>query len=141
VGSSTATASGTIDPEGAAVNASFDYGTTTAYGQSTAAQSTGVSNASTAFAAELTGLPAGTTIHYRAVAVSDFGKFLGSDQTLTTTSPATLPPPPGATPPGEAKPSAGRAKVSGTSASVRVTCAVRAGTDCRLVRRTFMNVL
>ena len=135
VGSSTATASGTIDPEGAAVNASFDYGTTTAYGQSTAAQSTGVSNASTAFAAELTGLPAGTTIHYRAVAVSDFGKFLGSDQTLTTTSPATSPPAPGGTPPGEAKASAGKARVSGTSAIVRLSCAGSAGARCRIALR------
>jgi hypothetical protein len=135
VGSSTATASGTINPEGAAVNVSFDYGTTTAYGQSTAAQSTGVSNASTAFAAELTGLPAGTTIHYRAAAVSDFGKFLGSDQTLTTTSPATSPPAPGGTPPGEAKASAGKARVSGTSAIVRLSCAGSAGARCRIALR------
>src|SRR5207237_5881878 len=116
VGSSTATVSGTINPEGAAVKVSFDYGTTTAYGQSTAAQSTGVSNASTPFSAELTGLPAGTTIHYRAVAVSDFGKFLGADRTLITSSPPSTPPP---VPAGEAKASASKARVAGRSATLR----------------------
>jgi hypothetical protein len=135
VGSSTATVSGTINPEGAAVKVSFDYGTTTAYGQSTAAQSTGVSNASTSFSAELTGLPAGTAIHYRAVAVSDFGTFLGADQTLTTTTPPTSPPAPGATPPGEAKASAAKARVSGTSATVRLSCAGSAGASCRIALR------
>ena len=39
-----------------------------------------------AFTAALTGLPAGTTVHYRAVASSDFGTFTGADQTLTTGS-------------------------------------------------------
>src|SRR4029077_6719938 len=43
VGSSTATVNGTINPAGAAVGVSFEFGTSTAYGQSTAAQSTGVS--------------------------------------------------------------------------------------------------
>ena len=65
---------------------SFQFGTTTAYGQSTEAQTTAPNNAATPFTAQLTGLPAGTTIHYRAVAVSDFGTFVGADQTLTTAS-------------------------------------------------------
>ena len=85
---------------------SFQFGTTTAYGQSTAAQTTGPDNAADAFSAALTGLPAGTTIHYRAVATSDFGTQVGADQTLTTQS--TPPPPPV---PGKA--SVGRARVSG----------------------------
>ena len=38
------------------------------------------------FTAQLNGLPAATTIHYRAVAVSDFGTFVGADQTLKTAS-------------------------------------------------------
>jgi hypothetical protein len=87
VGTTSATVNGTINPEGAAVKVSFQYGTTTAYGQSTTPQSTGVSNVATPFAATLTELPEGTTIHYRAVAVSDFGTFLGADRTLHTAAP------------------------------------------------------
>jgi hypothetical protein len=83
-GSSSATLNGTIDPAGASVSVFFQYGPTTAYGQATTPQSTGPSNVATSFAAQLTGLAAAATIHYRAVAVSDFGTFLGADQTLTT---------------------------------------------------------
>ena len=38
ISTSAATVSGTVNPEGAAVKVHFDFGTTTAYGQSTAAQ-------------------------------------------------------------------------------------------------------
>ena len=58
---------GSVNPEGAAVNVSFQFGTTTAYGSQTAAQKIGVSNSSQTFSASLAGLPSGTTIHYRAV--------------------------------------------------------------------------
>jgi hypothetical protein len=108
------------------VNVSFQYGTTTAYGSSSVAQKTGPDNGSDALSAPLTGLPAGTTIHYRAVAVSDFGTFAGADQTLTTNS--SPPPPP--TPPGPGTASVRNATVSGTTASVRVTCAGAAGATC-----------
>jgi hypothetical protein len=114
VGQTTATVSGSVNPEGARTRVAFQYGTTTAYGQSTAAQSTGPDNAADAFTAALSGLPAGTTIHYRAVATSDFGTEVGADQTLTTQSP----PPPVV--PGKA--SVKHAKVSGTTVSVPITC-------------------
>ena len=128
VSSSSATVSGSVNPEGASVRVSFQYGTTTAYGQVAGGQSTGVSNAATPFAAALTGLPAGTTVHYRAVATSDFGTFVGADETLTT---ASTPPAPGpGTLVGHANVSA--AKVSGSSASVRVSCTGPAGATCRL---------
>jgi hypothetical protein len=61
------------------------------------------------------------------VAASDFGTLLGADQTLTT---ATPPPPPG---PGHT--SVGKAKVSGTTASVRVSCTGAAGATCKLTFR------
>jgi hypothetical protein len=115
-----ATLSGTVNPQGASVDASFEYGTTTAYGQSTAAQKLAPTNAATPFTAQLAGLPAGTTIHYRAVAASDFGKLVGGDQTLTTSPLA----------PGTTK--VGHAKVSGTNASVRIACAGAAGAKCTL---------
>ena len=74
---------------------SFQYGTTTAYGQSDRGAVDRGEQRSDAVRGELTGLPAGTTIHYRAVAVSDFGTFVGADQTLTTAS--APPPSPGPT--------------------------------------------
>jgi hypothetical protein len=132
VGTTSATVSGAVNPQGASVNVSFQYGTSTAYGQTTAAQPSGVSNAATPFAAQLTGLPAGTTIHYRAVAASDFGTFVGADQTLTTASA----PPPGPGPgPGSVAghATASQARVSGTSASVHSSCTGAAGATCRLV--------
>jgi hypothetical protein len=122
VGQSTATVSGSVNPEGARANVSFQFGTTTAYGQTTPAQTTGPDNAADAFSAALTGLPAGTTIHYRAVATSDFGTQVGADQTLTTQK---APPP---VVPGKA--SAGHARVSGNTASVRITC--KGDTSCKV---------
>ena len=120
VGQSTATVSGSVNPQGARTSVAFQFGTTTAYGQSTAAQTTGPDNAADTFTAALSGLPAGTTIHYRAVSTSDFGTQVGADQTLKTTSP---PPPPVA-----GKASVGRAHVSGTTASVPITC--KGDTSC-----------
>ncbi len=84
VTTSSATLSGSVNPEGAGVAVSFQFGTTTAYGQSTAAQKLGPDNAVDGFTAALAGLPPATLIHYRAVAISDFGTFAGADQTLTT---------------------------------------------------------
>jgi hypothetical protein len=122
ISTSAATLNGTVNPNGASVNVSFQYGTTTAYGQSTPAQKLAPSNVATPFAAVLSGLPAGTAIHYRAVAVSDFGTFAGADQTLTTTP---LPPPAGHA-------TVGHAKVSGTTASMRIACTGAAGAQCKL---------
>jgi hypothetical protein len=126
ISTSAATLSGTVNPKGASVKVSFQFGTTTAYGQSTAAQTLPPGNAAAPFTAQLTGLSAGTTIHYRAVAVSDFGTFAGADQTLTTSP--TPPPPVGTV-------TVGRAKVSGNTAAVRVTCAGAAGAQCNVSLR------
>jgi hypothetical protein len=84
VSRSTATAHGAVDPVGASVNVFFEYGTTTSYGHVTAAQKTGPTEGPTPFSASLTELPAATRIHYRAVAVSDFGEFVGRDRSLKT---------------------------------------------------------
>jgi hypothetical protein len=132
------TMNGSVDPIGASVQVHFDYGPTTVYGQSTAAQASGVANGATPFSAALSGLAAGTTIHYRLVAVSDFGTFTGTDQTLTTATPppptpttttTTTPKPP---PPGPGKPKLGRAKVSGTIVSVRASCSGLSADTCKL---------
>ena len=89
---SAATLNGSANPQGAAVRVSFQFGPTTAYGQSTDVQTLPVGDMPGAFSAQLTGLAAGTTIHYRAVASTDFGTFTGADQTLTTTSTPPAPP-------------------------------------------------
>jgi hypothetical protein len=127
VGTTSATLNGSVNPQGAAVNMSLQYGATTAYGQTTAAQKSAVSDTAVGFSASLTGLAPGTTIHYRVVAASDFGTLVGADQTVKT---ATPPPPPG---PGRT--SVGKAKVSGTTASVRVSCTGGAGATCKLAFR------
>ncbi len=84
--SSGATVAGSINPKGAVVNVSFQFGTTAAYGSSTTPQKIAANNKVDSFSASLSGLPAGTTIHYRAVAQSDFGTFIGVDRTFKTTS-------------------------------------------------------
>ena len=122
VGQTTATVSATVNPEGARASVAFQFGRTTAYGQSTAAQTTGPDNAADAFNAALSGLPVGTTIHYRAVASSDFGTQVGADRTLTTQSP-----PPPVTP---GKASVKHARVSGTTVSVPIAC--KGDTSCKV---------
>jgi hypothetical protein len=139
VDTTSATVNGTVNPEGASVKVSYQFGTTTAYGQSTAVQTTGPDNADDPFSAPVSGLPAGTTIHYRAVAASDFGTFLGADQTPTTNSPApppqSPPVPPSPPGPGQVHTSVGHAHVSGTTASVRVSCTGSTGQTCQTALR------
>jgi hypothetical protein len=123
VTTSTATLNGSVNPEGAAVNVSFQFGTDTNYGTATPAQRIGVSNSATPFSANLSGLASGTTIHYRAVITSDFApSVVGADQQFTTLSP----------PPGNGHTSVGHARVSGRSAFVRVSCSGPAGAICKL---------
>jgi hypothetical protein len=101
VTTSGANVAGSVNPGGARVKVHFEFGTTTTYGTSTPDQPLGVGSSPIAFSATLAGLPAGTTIHYRAVASSDFASITGTDQTFTTTavSPPPPPPPPGNVPP------------------------------------------
>ncbi|TMK99054.1 MAG: hypothetical protein E6G34_06020 [Actinobacteria bacterium] len=128
VTTSSGVVSGAVNPLGASVNVFFEYGTSTAYGQATGAAKTAPNNSATPFAATLSGLPAGTTIHYRAVARSDFGTFVGSDQTFATKAAPAPPPPPVLN--GTAK--VGRAKVKGTAAYVPISCTGPTGATCKL---------
>lgn len=122
ISTSGATLNGSVNPEGAAVNVQFQFGTTTAYGSQTAQQKIGVSNSSQSFSASIGGLPPGTTIHYRAVATSDFAPpVVGGDQTFKTLKP-----------PGPGHTTVGKAKVSGTSAFVLVKCTGATGATCKL---------
>jgi hypothetical protein len=76
----------------------------------------------TAFSASLAGLPTGTTIHYRAVAQTDFGTVDGADETFTT---AASPPPPAV-----AVLASPRATVKGGRAAVTLLCRGASGERC-----------
>jgi hypothetical protein len=115
-----ATVAGSVNPNGASVGVSFQFGTTTNYGGTASAGKTGPDNGVDQFSAQLTGLPAGTIIHYRAVATSDFAPpQFGPDQTFKTA-------------PAYGRMSVGKARVRGTAAFVRVSCSGIAGQTCKL---------
>jgi hypothetical protein len=84
VGVSSATLNGTVNPDGLPTTYHFDYGTSTAYGQSTATAAAGSDDAGHAESAPLTGLLPLTTYHFRIVATSTAGTSVGADQTFTT---------------------------------------------------------
>ena len=75
---------GTVDPHGLATTAYFQYGTTTGYGLTTAIQSK-TGNTYQNVAANIGGLSASTTYHFRMVGTNGTGTTYGSDRTFTTT--------------------------------------------------------
>ena len=84
VTTSAATLGATVTPNGATTTVIFEYGTTTAYGTSTASQSIGSGNSPVTVNATLSGLLPGTTYHFRAVAQNSQGTTNGPDATFTT---------------------------------------------------------
>lgn len=86
VAATSATLHGTVLTE-AVASASFQYGTTAAYGTTTPAVALAYAPAAQAVAANLAGLAAGTTYHYRAVAHNAGGTSYGADETFTTAPP------------------------------------------------------
>jgi virginiamycin B lyase len=74
----------------------FEYGTTTAYGSTTAAQPAPDGDDGVPVGADIGGLAPGATYHYRIVASGPAGRTVGSDQTFTTPGgpPPLLPGPP-----------------------------------------------
>jgi hypothetical protein len=82
VTSSGATLNATANPGGAATKVHFEFGPTTGYGTSVDAGLLPAGILPAAFSASLTGLDEGSTIHFRAVAQSDFVTVPGGDQTL-----------------------------------------------------------
>jgi len=83
---SSATLNGTVDPSGRATTWFFEYGTTTGYGNKTAAKDAGSGTGAVNVSAGISGLTAGRTYHYRLRATSDAGTSHGSDQTFIATS-------------------------------------------------------
>jgi hypothetical protein len=87
VGDTSAKLNGTVNPNGQATTAYFEYGTSTAYGTKTAAKSVGSGGGSTGIAVAITGLTASTTYHVRLVATNAAGTSNGGDVAFTTTGP------------------------------------------------------
>jgi len=88
--SSRARLAGSVNPNGGATSYWFEYGTTTAYGQQTAAASAGSASASSPVQVELTGLAPATSYHYRLVAQNSGGTSVGANRQVTMPSPIPL---------------------------------------------------
>ena len=87
IGPASATISGSVNPDGSATGAFFQYGMTTSYGMTTPAQSVGSGTSAVPLLANISGLKAGTIYHYQLAAISPAGRGYGADmtfQTLTT---------------------------------------------------------
>jgi PKD repeat protein len=91
VSAAAATLAGMVDPEGFATTYLFEYGKTTSYGQSSTAVSAGAGTSPQTVTAQIGGLVAHTTYHYRLVATSVGGTVSTGDGTFTT-SKQTQPP-------------------------------------------------
>jgi hypothetical protein len=88
-----ATITGTLNPNGQPATYRFNYGTTSAYGLTTANQPVPTGSADMQVSATLTGLTPGLTYHYRIVATGIAGTSVGLDQ-LFIAGQAPVPPPP-----------------------------------------------
>jgi plastocyanin len=83
VTASTAILNGALDPHGLTTTVHFQYGTTTSYGHATAmASQTG--STYRRIAANIGGLTAHTTYHFRIIATNSGGTRTGGDKTFTT---------------------------------------------------------
>ncbi len=79
-----ATVTGTVNPNGQATTWHFDYGTSTSYGSTTPATSAGSGTTGTGVSATISGLVPGTTYHYRLAATNASGTTNGADGVFTT---------------------------------------------------------
>jgi hypothetical protein len=88
VTSAAATLNGTVNPESQVTTYQFEYGTTTAYGTTVPvpAGSAGSGTAAVAESANITGLTANTTYHFRLDATNGSGTASGADQQFTTSA-------------------------------------------------------
>ncbi|MCX6914067.1 MAG: hypothetical protein NT167_13620, partial [Verrucomicrobia bacterium] len=88
VTTTTATLNGIVTANGSSTTTSFDWGLTTNYGNSAAATPSPVTgNSATNISANLTGLLANNTYHFRAKGVNGIGTTNGSDLTFFTVCP------------------------------------------------------
>ncbi len=81
---------GTVNPNRTDTTYYFEYGTTASYGSTTTTASAGSGSSTEGVSADLTGLSAGVTYHYRLVAANSYGTTRGDDRTFTTLSQPTV---------------------------------------------------
>jgi phosphodiesterase/alkaline phosphatase D-like protein len=93
VSTTSASLTGTVFPAGQSTTYYFQYGTSTAYGSQSSPSSAGAGTAKTAVSASVSGLSPKTSYHYRLVATNATGTSVGADQTFSTSSVPTVPPP------------------------------------------------
>jgi autotransporter-associated beta strand protein len=87
IGAESAILLGNVNPNEGTTLVQFEYGTTTAYGQTSALQGIGNGNSPAAVALTVLGLLPGTTYHYRLSGSNNLGKANGGDETFTTDFP------------------------------------------------------
>jgi hypothetical protein len=83
-GQTSATVTGTVNPNGLATTWHFEYGKTTSYGSATGAVNAGTGTTATGVSSTINGLTPGTSYHYRLVATNSSGTTEGADAVLTT---------------------------------------------------------
>ena len=83
-----ATLSASVTPNAGSASTGFEFGTTLAYGSTTALQNVAGGLKPLTVSATLTGLTAGMTYHYRLVGTSPDGTTRSADATFTTAFPA-----------------------------------------------------
>ncbi len=79
-----ATANGTVNPNGSATSCYFNWGTTTAYGLTTPVVAVGSGTSTLSFSAPLSTLSPDSTYHYQMVAYNSGGTNNGGDVSFTT---------------------------------------------------------
>ncbi|MFA6135879.1 MAG: fibronectin type III domain-containing protein, partial [Candidatus Paceibacterota bacterium] len=79
-----ATLNGSVNPNGAATQYWFEYGTSVSLGASTASQSLGSGTSAQNVNSYISGLSANTTYYFRAVATNQYGSAQGSILSFTT---------------------------------------------------------
>ncbi|HET6865900.1 MAG TPA: fibronectin type III domain-containing protein, partial [Solirubrobacteraceae bacterium] len=82
-----ATVSGTVNPEGQSTTYYFEYGTTTSYGTQTSMAGAGSGSADVKVSTAIEPLTPNTTYHYRVVATNASGTTLGGDVSFKTPKP------------------------------------------------------
>ena len=92
VGQSSAQVTGVVYPVDGDVAARFEFGATTAYGQTGAAQTVPAGSGPTQVGVTLANLAPGTAYHYRLAVTDASGTSYGTDRTFTTASPAPIVP-------------------------------------------------
>jgi hypothetical protein len=83
IASFSARLNGSLDPHGLSTSVNFQYGTTTSYGSTTPAQ-THTGNTYRNISANISGLMANRTYHFRIKATNIAGTRFGGDRTFTT---------------------------------------------------------